>query len=457
MKHDLLIAHYAGAPWAILPEKFEVLARVVKARALHADLSFETLPSAREEPKPERRPGVALLELHGTIFNRGFMASESGLTTPQAFEGAMRAATADKDVEEIVLSVDSPGGVALNIDEMAAAVRAAAKVKRVTSVVNGYGASAAYWAIAPSSEIVATPLSSVGSIGVIASHADYSRYFENEGVDLETYRTGSRKALGQRTDPNDETFRESIQAELEDTLRVFAADVASGRRMSGADVLERYALDSDHQDALRGGTVLGADAVRLGLADRMAGLNQVLGEALSRHPQASRKRTTFAMKGREASVNKLQALLASGEEVTPEQIEAAAKEDREAALKQHAEATAKTTREAEAARVAQALGVEAADDDTLGRLKAQAAEGAAYREALLNRVHKASIALEGNDPAGIAAADRMKKAYSGLELGDIKAQAEALEAKVASSIPGKRISNDGQTSSALPKRDARNA
>ena len=56
---------------------------------------------------------------------------------------------------------------------------------------------------------------------------------------------------------------------------MFAETVGRGRGITAAEeVLNRFALDVP--GSLKGDTVLGAEAVRLGLADRVGGLNEVL-------------------------------------------------------------------------------------------------------------------------------------------------------------------------------------
>lgn len=429
MKYELLIAEYASMPWAMLPERLHKMAHVMRQRARGESVRLEHNPSPREQPAAEDRPAVALVNLHGSIFNRSMLAAESGLTTVQEFERSIRAAANAKNIEEIIVSVDSPGGVALNIDEGAAAVRYAGSLKPVTAIANGYMASAAYWIGSQATRLVATPLSAVGSIGVITSHSDYSRFLENEGVDLKIYRTGSRKALGQPTDPNDDDYEAIQMAELMDILGVFAADVATGRGMTVDDVLERFALDSEHPDALRGGTVLGAEAVRLGLADELGTLNGVLSDAVAR---TAPKRRRYATKGARMNEELLKALDVG--EVTPEMITTAIDEAK------------KEGRALERASVCTLLGVGAtATDHDLAQLKAQAADGVAYRENLLSQLGQAVIRAEGNTTEGQKAAERAQRLYASAEISDLEDEVKRLETKVIQGVPQGRLSTDETT------------
>jgi ClpP class serine protease len=84
-------------------------------------------------------------------------------------------------VRSILLDIESPGGEAVGAFEAADAIRAAAKLKPVTAVVNGMAASAAY-ALASARQDRHHADRLAGSIGVVMLHADYSRFLDAEGV-----------------------------------------------------------------------------------------------------------------------------------------------------------------------------------------------------------------------------------------------------------------------------------
>lgn len=412
------------APWALHPGHAPALLNLARD-------GQQSQARAGEDVKPERGR-VAIVPIHGPIFNRSGFAAFFGLPTYQGISSTMNALARDAKVEEIILSFDSPGGVALNTDEAAHAIREAAKAKPVIAVANGYMASAAYWLASQATEIVTTPLSAVGSIGVITMHADYSRLLEAEGIDVKVYRTGQLKALGQLVDPNDELMDTAIGRELAGILDLFATDVAAGRRLSKDEVLARFALDSDHEHALRGDTTLGADAVRLGLADRVATFTEVTTEAAARTQTRNRGRRALAQKG-PPTMDELLAHLGLPEDATPEQVQAAlAEREEQAATRARAEA-------------AKALGVDALTSATLARVAAEAADGKRYRADLLDRLHKATIRTEGNTPEGIEAADRAKRIFGNAEMADLTAEVERLEAKAAQVVPTSQVSNTTET------------
>lgn len=422
-----LIKPYLSTPWAIAIGFLDNLVR--NARDETSSNRAET-----QTTQEKNLAGVAYLKLHGVIVPDVPDYYENyGYVNPKKFISKLKAAAEHKDVKETVVSVHSPGGVALLIDEMSDAVAYHAGIKPIRAVVNGYGASAGYWAIAQATEIIATRLSAVGSVGVITGHADWSKLYEKEGVNVEWYRTGEQKALRQQTDPNDKLMRDVTMAELNAILAVFARDIAKGRRMSLETVLDRFALNSDYPDALKGNTVLGEEAVRLGLADRVATVEDAMLEAVQRVSKAANTKQYAALpfKRKEAmNEHELLALL-QDENATEEQIRAAITK-----LQNHSVQT-------ETTRIAGILGIEISDSN-LASLKAEAADGKKYREALLGRLEKAVTTNSGEGAKAESTVQRYVKLYKNAEIADLEAEVEVQEAKAQTIVPDTRKSVDGK-------------
>ena len=113
------------------------------------------------------------------------------------------------------------------------------------------------------------------------------------------------------------------------------------------------------------------------------------------------------------------AMLGLSAEATPEQIQAAIQEQR------------KTAAATERTNMLAALGLseEPGKPADLGALAAQSKDGLAYREAQLDRLHALTITLEGNDEAGVKAADDAREVYASQSLDRINAQITRLEAR----------------------------
>ena len=77
-----------------------------------------------------------------------FLSELFGLGDAGTYTGISRrlaAAVADRSVKRIILLVDSPGGAALGVEELADEIRRANAVKPVVAVVDVLMASAALW------------------------------------------------------------------------------------------------------------------------------------------------------------------------------------------------------------------------------------------------------------------------------------------------------------------------
>lgn len=79
-----------------------------------------------------------------------------------------------------VLKIDSPGGQADGVDELSHIIKGA--TKPVVAFVDGMAASAGFWISSAAKETIATPRSTVGSVGAMVSFADYQPALEQKGV-----------------------------------------------------------------------------------------------------------------------------------------------------------------------------------------------------------------------------------------------------------------------------------
>lgn len=227
-----------------------------------------------EVAAPGARPvrssgGTAVIPITGPIQYRSDLWSMFGITTAvEDLQKALRSALADEAVKSIVLDIDSPGGSVDGVDEFAAEIRGAREVKPITAVANTWAASAAYYIAAQASEVVVTPSGEAGSIGVILVHADYSKMLEAEGITPTIIRTPARKAEANPYEPLTSDAREHLQSQVDEYYGMFVDAVAAGRRVPASKV---------RADFGGGRMLLAREAVRLGLADRVATLDTVLG------------------------------------------------------------------------------------------------------------------------------------------------------------------------------------
>jgi signal peptide peptidase SppA len=226
--------------------------------------------------------GVAILPIVGSLVNRGaWIGASSGLVSYEGIAAQLREAEADPDVLAILLDIDSPGGEATGMFATAKLVSAVNKTKPVVAFVNDVAASAAYGIASAASEIIVSPTSMVGSIGVVLTHLDRSGELEDRGVKPTLIHAGAHKVDGHPFGPLSEAVRADLQAEVMKIYDQFVGLVAEGRASRMTEQTIR---------ATEARTYLGADAIDQGLADRIASLDEVIAALSQSPPGASSQR-----------------------------------------------------------------------------------------------------------------------------------------------------------------------
>jgi signal peptide peptidase SppA len=247
-RYDHVVNYVRGHAWAILPETLQTIAEVVQVHVRQGGLSAEDVAErlaagrSAQGPRDGKRTGVtAVIPIYGVIMPRATLMSElSGATSVEGLRADFRAALADPDVARIVFDVDSPGGSVEGIEELGEEIRAARGQKPMTAVANYLMASAAYWLASQADEIVASPSSLVGSIGVYAVHQDWSAAYEQAGVKPTLIKAGKYKAEGIDFMPLSDDAIAHFQESVDDSYEAFTAAVAKGRGTTPAAVRSGY-------------------------------------------------------------------------------------------------------------------------------------------------------------------------------------------------------------------------
>lgn len=287
MRYSHIASLVFGRPWMILPETLDTIVELLAFRMDGGHLTAEEIDtrlaaagSPRQRQAAAAGPGVAVLQLYGVIAPKAALLEDtsSGGTGLDTFMRAFRTAMADPEVGSIVLDVDSPGGQVGGIPEAAAEIRAARDTKPITTVVNnGIAGSAAYYLGSQAGEIVASPSSEVGSIGVRMAHEDRSGFYEQKGVRTTLISAGKYKDEGNPYGPLSEEGLAYAQAQVDTIYEGFLADVAKGRHVPVGTVREDFG---------QGRMLLARDALKAGMIDRIDTLDGVLRRELGRPRKA---------------------------------------------------------------------------------------------------------------------------------------------------------------------------
>lgn len=295
MQYLRILAAFAGQPWAMQPEKLEVITSFLMFKARGGSFTPEEVQarvgdrSALDPVKPNG--GVAILPVHGVISQRmGMMQDISGGTSTDALAQQFRAALADEGIKAIVFSHDSPGGGTYGVDELAAEIRNARGVKPIIAQVDSLSASASYYLASQADEIVVTPGGEAGSIGVYAVHEDISKMLEEKGIKPTLIKAdnGIYKAETANIAPLTEAAHDYIKGRVNQAEDAFIKAVAAGRKVPQATVRDNFG---------KGRMFGAAELVRRGMADRVGTMQETLqrlGVSAPRIGAAANSRRMFA-------------------------------------------------------------------------------------------------------------------------------------------------------------------
>jgi capsid assembly protease len=262
-----MAARLFGAPLMIHRPKLEVILAVLGPRIGLAQSAVPANPIT-SRTAPTGATGIAVLPIYGTLVRRKVgLEAESGMASYQGLATMLDTAVADPNVAAILLDIDSAGGESGGVFDLADRVAAAAKRKPVWALANDMAFSAAYAIGSAASRFIVTRTGGVGSIGVIAMHADQSVKDAKDGVRYTTVFAGARKNDLNPHEPISDEAHAFLKNEVERVYGLFVETVSRNRGVS-----------ADAVRATEASIYYGADAVAAGLADAVGTFDDVLAE-----------------------------------------------------------------------------------------------------------------------------------------------------------------------------------
>lgn len=188
-------------------------------------------------------------------------------------EGSMRRAIQeareDKKVKAIVLRVDSPGGSALTSDLIWREIELTKGLKPIVVSMGNVAASGGYYISCNADMIFAEPNTITGSIGVFGVLPNFTELSNRIGINTQQIKTNKNAASYSPFVPLDDAMRAATQSDVERIYSIFVNRVAEGRNMTYEQV-----------DNIGQGRVwTGADALGIGLVDKLGNLNDAVAQA----------------------------------------------------------------------------------------------------------------------------------------------------------------------------------
>jgi signal peptide peptidase SppA len=214
---------------------------------------------------------VAVLGIFGVLSQKSnWITRALGWTTTEQLERDFKQALVDPNVKSIVFLVDSPGGSAIGNEEVAKTIFDARGTKPSYAFVRGIMASAAYYLASAAGAVYASPSSTIGSIGAVSTHIEYSKALAAEGIGATVIRSAPNKQLWNQFEPLSPAAKASLQAWVDSYGNQFEQAVARNRGISQADVKQKFG---------QGDAFLAPAALSRGMIDGISTLDELLAKA----------------------------------------------------------------------------------------------------------------------------------------------------------------------------------
>lgn len=265
-----LASRLYGTPLLIARPKLEVILGVV-ARKLAGD-TLATPPPATVDTGMtggiQNLEGIAVIPVLGTLVRRAsYIGAASGLTSYHDIEAMAEQAFADPQVRAVLLEIDSSGGEAGGVFDLAQRLRTLAQTSRkpLWAIADEAALSAAYAIACAADRLWLTRTAEVGSIGVVAVHVDESVADAKAGLNYTFLHAGAHKVDGHPHAPLPAPVAADIQTDIEQLHDQFIALVAGFRRLTPEVVRTTEAR-----------VYRGEAAIQAGLADQLGTTREAL-------------------------------------------------------------------------------------------------------------------------------------------------------------------------------------
>ncbi|PCK29932.1 protease SohB [Pseudoalteromonas piscicida] len=233
---------------SLAQSKEQFLEQTLDKKALKARNKAQSKEQKSKDKNKEDTKNVFYIEFNGSMDAHEVSALREEINAILTI--------ADKNTDQVIVSVESGGGVVHGYGLGASQL---ARIKQagipLTVCVDKVAASGGYMMACVADKIIAAPFAIIGSIGVIAQIPNFNRLLKKNNVDFEMVTAGEYKRtltlFGENTDKGREKFKEEIE-ETHGLFKHFVADnradldiekVATGEHWFGTQALALKLVD----------------------------------------------------------------------------------------------------------------------------------------------------------------------------------------------------------------------
>ncbi|XOD68704.1 MAG: signal peptide peptidase SppA [Flavobacteriales bacterium AspAUS03] len=169
-------------------------------------------------------------------------------------------------IQAVVLRINSRGGDALASENIYRELLNLKKEKPLIVSLGDYAASGGYYIAAAGDQILASPISITGSIGVIGLIPDVKKLSEKLGITTDSVTTNANSIPFSPLSSVNSQYKKMMIQNIEKFYSTFISHVAQGRKMSFEQI-----------NAIAQGQIWsGKEALEKGLIDRLGNLNDAI-------------------------------------------------------------------------------------------------------------------------------------------------------------------------------------
>lgn len=173
-------------------------------------------------------------------------------------------------IKAVLFVINSGGGDASASEILMSSVKKVRARKPIYSVVEGVGASGAYWMASASTKVYAMNTAVIGSIGVIGISPNVKELMEKIGVKVEVFKVGEYKDMLMPFKDISEDAKTRYMEVLEHSYTVFRESVGENRKISSEE-LEKVST---------GEIFSSVKSLELGLIDKIGTYDDALNDVI---------------------------------------------------------------------------------------------------------------------------------------------------------------------------------